>query len=239
MSIPLHHASRRERRAPARGFQPASGSTGHRPVAPGNLPGATAARSRTRHAVSKIPCAFPVPFGGSPDGTGRLPVPPPTPTALHHSAQGCRVREATLGQPILFSSTLKGLNPIAPDRCNPFRVETDFAFMTQGSSSLATLGWRMEPRWGSTGARGVSSEVAERRPDGSRGLQPTDANPRAPRRVATPEHRAITTPINRRYATNNFSGTEPWAKAHGYLHSLATRGTFSPSFHSLTISTRN
>ena len=80
-----------------------------------------------------------------------------TPTALPHSAQGCRVREATLGQPILFSSTLKGLNPIAPDRCNPFRVETDFAFVTQGSSSLATLGWRMEPRWGSGNARRVTS----------------------------------------------------------------------------------
>ena len=46
------------RRAPARGLQPASGSTGHRPVAPGNLPGATAARSQTHHAASKIPCAF-------------------------------------------------------------------------------------------------------------------------------------------------------------------------------------
>ena len=81
-----------------------------------------------------------------------------TPTALHHSAQGCRVREATLGQPSLCSSTLKGLNPIVLDRCNPFRVETDFAFVTQGSSSLATLGWRMEPRWGSGNARPVFSE---------------------------------------------------------------------------------
>src|SRR6266545_4710051 len=49
-----------KRRAPERGLQPASGSTGHWPVAPGNLPSATAARSQT-HKASQTGAALLVP----------------------------------------------------------------------------------------------------------------------------------------------------------------------------------
>jgi len=54
-------ALERSRRAPERGLQPASGSTGHWPVAPGNLPSATAARPRIQNCASTFPCALLVP----------------------------------------------------------------------------------------------------------------------------------------------------------------------------------
>ena len=167
--------------------QPASGSTGHRPVAPGNLPGTTAVRSRTHHAASKIPCAFcagsatvPVApvgvpptgsgarqveravtfvrrakvFGGTPKTAGETPALPPTPTALPHSAQGCRVREATLGGTSKTVPTLKGLNHRHARRDATLSgLGKSSGPLTQGSSCVATLGWRMEPRWSSENTR--------------------------------------------------------------------------------------
>jgi len=135
-----------------------SGSTGHWPVAPGNLPGATAARSLAPHARWKTPRAIPLPFGGSPNGTGASPVPPTTPTALHPSAQGCRVREATLGETSQTVSTLKGLNHGRVRRAATLAgLGKSSGPLTQGSSCVATLGWMMEPRWGSPNVRRVTS----------------------------------------------------------------------------------
>jgi hypothetical protein len=48
----------------------------------------------------------------------------PIPTGLHHSAQGCRVREATLGNmPKYVPQPQRGcITPRRADGCNPFRV---------------------------------------------------------------------------------------------------------------------
>ncbi len=92
-----------------------SGSTGHWPVAPGNLRGATAARSLTPHARWKTPRAFPLPFGGSPNGTGESLVPPassrtyfPAPMGRHSIAQGKALGHTSK----IFSS---------PERAKPLR----------------------------------------------------------------------------------------------------------------------
>ena len=52
----------------------------------------------------------------------------PIPTGLRHSAQGCRVREATLGHTSHnFSQPHRGcINRVRADGCNPFRVVIHF-----------------------------------------------------------------------------------------------------------------
>ena len=51
--------------------------------------------------------------------------PSPIPTGLHQSAQGCRVREATLGhRSRYFPQPHRGcITPRRADGCNPFRVD--------------------------------------------------------------------------------------------------------------------
>ena len=73
---------------------------------------------------------------------------PRTPTAFHHSAQGCAPR-ATLGHRQKMAPTLKGLNPVRGGSagCNPFRVGPPFPCQSQGCARRATLGWMMERRW--------------------------------------------------------------------------------------------
>ena len=133
-------ANQADHRAPERGLQPTSGSTGHRPVAPGNLPGATAAHSSAptgRHSTAQGKAlgytseifSSPEraePLRHVPSGLENFFMLPPralpwavesrafsagtsTPTALHLSAQGCRVRLATLDETSKTVSTLKGL----------------------------------------------------------------------------------------------------------------------------------
>ena len=53
-----------------------------------------------------------------------MSAPFPIPTELHHSAQGCRVREATLGNVVsYFPQPQRGcINRECADGCNPFRV---------------------------------------------------------------------------------------------------------------------
>ena len=77
-----------------------------------------------------------------------------TPTGLQRLAQGCEGR-ATLGEPEEWPPTLKGLRPVAARRrtfrrwLQPRWGWADSGKLTQGSSSLATLGWRPESRWDS------------------------------------------------------------------------------------------
>jgi hypothetical protein len=72
-----------------------------------------------------------------------------TPTALHPVAQGWR-NAPTLGQRANESTTPMGLRPFpSPEGHNPVGVENNFASRSQGSSSLATLGWMTESRWDS------------------------------------------------------------------------------------------
>jgi hypothetical protein len=66
-------------------------------------------------------------------------------------------------------------------------------------------------------------KVAERRHDGSRGLQSTDHSANQLRRAATPETHITTGAINRRYATNPICRGGPWVKTHGYHQVLAAR----------------
>jgi len=82
-------------------------------------------------------------------GTREARVLPTTPTALHPSAQGWRAA-TTLGKRAEDVSTLKGLRPSSPTRCNPVGVENIFSTQTQGSDCIATLDWRTGSRWDSS-----------------------------------------------------------------------------------------
>jgi hypothetical protein len=63
------------------------------------------------------------------------------PTGFGHSAQGCRVGEATLGQVSKRFSTPTGLcHPRAQICHNPVGINDDFDSHSQGSSFLATAG---------------------------------------------------------------------------------------------------
>ena len=101
--------------------------------------------------------------------TPRLPIP----TGLHHSAQGCRVGEATLGQrPPIFSQPQRGcitprphgFNPVGvgfpfhgsprvarasqpwADGCSPVGAEAGRAFPSNQSRTLATLRETLLPK---------------------------------------------------------------------------------------------
>lgn len=72
-----------------------------------------------------------------------------TPTAFRHSALGCRVREATLGNGAMEPKTLKGLRRFwRTNRCNPVGVENILFTPTPGSRCAPTLGCMTLPRWG-------------------------------------------------------------------------------------------
>jgi hypothetical protein len=72
----------------------------------------------------------------------------PIPTGLCHAAQGCEAR-ATLGQRFALSSTPRGLRHLAPVEPQPRWGYADWG-LTQGSSCLATLGFKPESRWDSS-----------------------------------------------------------------------------------------
>ena len=82
---------------------------------------------------------------------GEIPI-PGTPTAFHHSAQGCEER-ATLGTGQQIETTPTGLHPASqiprrPSGWNPVGVHDYFGTQTQGSlrrfAAAATLGLRWE-----------------------------------------------------------------------------------------------
>ena len=69
------------------------------------------------------------------------------PKGFRHKAQGCEGR-ATLGQPSRRAPTPTGLRHERHDRShNPVGVETFSTPISQGSSSVATLGWRTQSLW--------------------------------------------------------------------------------------------
>ncbi len=81
-----------------------------------------------------------------------------TPTAFHHSAQGCRSREAakaTLGSRPKITMNPNGVPSARTARdwgrgIQPRWGCFDLMVGSQGSSCLATLGWMMERRWRSS-----------------------------------------------------------------------------------------
>ena len=72
----------------------------------------------------------------------------PIPKGLCHSAQGCEER-ATLGTSAEDFPTLKGLRHEIRPEPQPRWGWPDFSRLTQGSSCLATLGFKPESRWDS------------------------------------------------------------------------------------------
>ena len=70
------------------------------------------------------------------------------PTGFWPKAQGCEER-ATLGHLAENVPTPTGLRHRfeRDGRHNPVGVEGNFDIVTQGSSCLATLGWRTQSRW--------------------------------------------------------------------------------------------
>jgi hypothetical protein len=112
----------------------------------------------------------------------------PIPTGLHHSAQSCRVREATLGQrPRIFpqpqrgciTARAHGFNPVGvgfifpegprvarasqpwADGCSPVGAEEDRAFPSTESRTLATLRDTLLPKLlsGELSVAGVESKL--------------------------------------------------------------------------------
>ena len=85
------------------------------------------------------------------EASGQRPGPSP-PTGLPPLAQGCD-EGATLGHRAERSATLKGLQPVASFARAFFRwLQPRWGWefsspLTQGSSFVATLGWRMQSRW--------------------------------------------------------------------------------------------
>jgi len=73
------------------------------------------------------------------------------PNGVSSHSPGLRATRATLG----FLNTTQSLTPTGlhlicdSQMCNPFRVILSLRSVTQGSTtSRATLGYEMEPRWG-------------------------------------------------------------------------------------------
>jgi hypothetical protein len=95
-----------------------------------------------------------------------MSAPFPIPTGLHHSAQGCRVREATLGNRPKKSSTLKGLHPSL-------------------HSGL------MQPRWGWGNILGIFPRVARASQPWADGCYPVGVNRIVRPRVTRPSQRRL------------------------------------------------
>src|SRR6266850_1522039 len=73
----------------------------------------------------------------------------PIPKGLCLSAQGCEER-ATLGHRSQIFPTLKRFAACGSRfDATPVGVDESFDSYSQGSSFLATLGWKTQPRWGS------------------------------------------------------------------------------------------
>src|SRR5882672_2127791 len=72
---------------------------------------------------------------------------PRIPKGFGNKAQGCEAR-ATLGQPGRKPTTPTGLRHARGDRrLNPVGVGMILTAISQGSSCLATLGWRTQSLW--------------------------------------------------------------------------------------------
>ena len=82
----------------------------------------------------------------------------PIPTGLRQSAQGCEAR-ATLGKAGQIPSTLKGLKPARPQRCNPVGVEDPLLMSPRVGAGCANPGLNVAIPLGLAEVRAVHQDL--------------------------------------------------------------------------------